>query len=108
VTTPGPAAALEEIRGRGYRNGATGAECARLSDAAADDVPRLVAALEAVLKLADKWEQEGRRLAALAAEETDPQSRIAVSLRAQAFEDCAKVRDAVTRELTGEGGSDER
>jgi hypothetical protein len=38
------------IRERGYRNGATGAECARLSDAAAVDVPLLLAAVEAVLK----------------------------------------------------------
>lgn len=45
------AAALAAIRERGYRNGATGAECARLSDAAAVDVPRLLAAVEAALKV---------------------------------------------------------
>jgi hypothetical protein len=49
-----PTAALTLIRLRGYRNGATGAECARLSDAAAVDVPRLLAAVEAALKLADR------------------------------------------------------
>jgi len=50
---PDPTAAsaiLAGIRERGYRNGATGAECARLSDAAAVDVPLLVAAVEAALK----------------------------------------------------------
>jgi hypothetical protein len=46
-------AALAEIRERGYENGAHGAQAARLSDAAAIDVPRLLAAVEAVLKLAD-------------------------------------------------------
>ena len=47
-------AALHEIRERGYENGAYGTRCARLSDTAAIDVPRLLAALDAVLKLADK------------------------------------------------------
>ena len=47
-------AALNEIRERGYENGARGAHCARLSDDAARDVPRLLAALDEVLKLADK------------------------------------------------------
>ena len=49
--TTDPSSALAGIRERGYRNGATGAECARLSDAAAVDVPPLVAAVEAVLAL---------------------------------------------------------
>jgi hypothetical protein len=44
------AAALDEIRGRGYRNGASGALCARLSDCADIDVPRLLAAVDAVLE----------------------------------------------------------
>lgn len=43
-------ATLDQIKGRGYRNGATGALCARLSDAAAVDVPRLLAAVAAVLE----------------------------------------------------------
>lgn len=47
------AAALDEIRGRGYENGATGVRAERLSDAAAVDVPRLLAALDAVLEAAD-------------------------------------------------------
>ena len=55
MTEPDPSATLAGIKERGYRNGATGAECARLSDAAAVDIPVLVAALEAALKLADEW-----------------------------------------------------
>jgi hypothetical protein len=48
--TPDPlAAALAAVRERGYRKQA-GAQCARLSDAAAEDVPRLVAAVERLLK----------------------------------------------------------
>jgi hypothetical protein len=121
VPDTGPAAALEEIRGLVSKRDEALAWAARASaddgeldaaagafeaaqDKLAERAPRLAAALEAVLEQAGKWEQEGRRLAALAADETDPQSRIAVSLRAQAFEDLAKVREAITRELTGEGG----
>jgi hypothetical protein len=42
---------LAGIRARGYHNGETGAMAHRLSDAAAEDVPRLLAAVEAVLAL---------------------------------------------------------
>jgi hypothetical protein len=42
---------LAEIRGRGYENGAHGAQAARLSDAAAIDVPRLLKAVEAALHM---------------------------------------------------------
>ena len=42
-------AVLAEIRLRGYRNGASGAMAARLSDCADLDVPRLLAAVDAVL-----------------------------------------------------------
>lgn len=42
-------AALQEIRERGYENGAHGAWAARLSDTAAIDVPRLLAALDFLL-----------------------------------------------------------
>jgi hypothetical protein len=52
---------LAPIRERGYRNGATGALCARLSDAAAVDIPRLLAAVEAVLEEADEWEASSPR-----------------------------------------------
>lgn len=44
-------AALEEIRERGYENGARGTRAAYLSDAAAVDVPRLLAVADVVLKL---------------------------------------------------------
>jgi hypothetical protein len=40
---------MEEIRERGYENGAHGVQAARLSDAAAIDVPRLLKALEKAL-----------------------------------------------------------
>src|ERR1035441_1825531 len=94
-------ATLDEIRGRGYRNGARGALCARLSDAAAVDAPRLLAALDAVLKLPTDWERETARLDALAQSTADPHSRGAISMRAQAFEECARVlREALTAELT--------
>jgi|ERR1035441_362524 hypothetical protein len=43
--------ALDQIKARGYHNGARGALCARLSDAAAVDAPRLLKAVDAVLKL---------------------------------------------------------
>jgi hypothetical protein len=55
-------ATLDEIRGRGYRNGARGALCARLSDAAAVDAPRLLAALDAALKLAGDWEAKSKMI----------------------------------------------
>ena len=70
-------------------------------------ISSLLAALEAVLKLAGDWEKEGRRLDDLAGETKDPQSRIAVSLRAQAFEDCAlELRAAITAKLTGKETGD--
>jgi hypothetical protein len=50
--------ALAEIRLRGYRNGASGALCARLSDCADIDVPRLLAAVDAALAFADFLEIE--------------------------------------------------
>jgi hypothetical protein len=52
MSTDDLTAALDQIRERGYRNGATGATLlAGLSDAAAVDVPLLLAAIETVLKL---------------------------------------------------------
>ena len=72
------ASTLAGIRERGYRNGATGAECARLSDAAAEDIPRLLKALEAVLELADPEKSTG----------VPP----------------VRIRKAITAALTGEDG----
>jgi hypothetical protein len=76
-------------------------------DALVQDVPLLIAAIEAALKPADRWEAEAARLDKLAEAETDPQSRIAISLRAQAFEDCAReLREAITAALTGKEAGD--
>ena len=45
-TGPDPVTAyLVEVGERGYRHGATGRECNRLSDAAAADIPRLLSAI---------------------------------------------------------------
>ena len=51
------AATLAGIRERGYRNGATGAECARLSDSAAVDIPLLLAAIEALTGALERHQQ---------------------------------------------------
>jgi hypothetical protein len=49
--------ALDEIRGRGYRKGtAPGLKAGELADRAAADVPRLLAALDEVLKLHTRQE----------------------------------------------------
>ena len=103
---------LEEIRerhGAFVRHGGallTRSEARNAAALSAADVPFLLAALDAVLKQAVEWEAEAWRLDGLADREADPQSRIAVSLRAQAYEDCAaKVREAITRELTGNATS---
>ena len=60
-------------------------------EVAADILP-----VAAAVELADKWDTEASRLHALAGTEKDPQSRIAISLRAQAFEDCARELRAAT------------
>jgi len=60
MATDDLAVALDEIRDRGYENGAFGAaRLARLSDSAAVDVPRLLAALDEVLALTSRWAQFG-------------------------------------------------
>jgi hypothetical protein len=62
----------------------------------------LVAAVEAVPALAGKWEKEAARLDGISEGSTDPQQRAAISMRAQAFEECARdLREAVTAALTG-------
>lgn len=71
------------------------------------DSPRAVAALEAVLELPGDWEKEARRLNNLNQDTKDPQARLAISLRAQAFEDCAaKVREAITTALAAKEAGD--
>lgn len=107
MTANDPAAALSAIRGRGYRNGARGAECARLSDAAAEDIPSLVKALEAVLKLPAEWRQESEALRDAAGKVwEDAPDAAGVRLKhayAAGYAECAKVLEAaITRELAGE------
>ena len=89
-----PSAVLANIKARGYRNGATGTQCARLSDAAAVDIPLLVDAVEAALKVTDRLTADALRLR---------------STRAQVREECARVfRETIEAALTGtqleEGG----
>ena len=96
-------AALAGIRERGYRNGATGAECARLSDAAAVDIPRLLAAVEAALKLAGDWDAEARGIFLEAARTADAgEVGAASALQSSA----ADLREVISREITGKGESD--
>ena len=62
-TTPDPVTAyLVEVGERGYRNGATGAECGRLSDAAAIDGPRLLAAAWKALAHHENFAYKGRSI----------------------------------------------
>jgi len=107
MTDADPSAILAGIRARHlYIDGPAYVEDIRAS---ADDVPLLLAAVGAALELPGGWEQETARLDALAQSTADPQSRVATSMRAQAFEECArKLRAAITAALTGEeAGSDE-
>jgi hypothetical protein len=100
VTTPDPAAALEEIRER--------AESASTYDEwhqVGRDCRRLLAALEAVLDLAREWDESAARFDATASIHSDPVKKgrnrgIAAGLLACA----AGVRETITRELSGEGG----
>lgn len=90
-------AALAEIRERGYENGAHGAEAARLSDAAATYVPRLLAAVDRVLKVADERDAE--------ADEIDVPDDPRTHLAAEMLRDLAdEFRSAILAALTGKGG----
>ena len=74
-------------------------------DGLADRVPSLLAALDAVLKLADEWDAEAGRLRALVNEDTEANTptQAARSLIASTRWDSARLaREAITRELTGE------
>ena len=102
------AAVLEEIGERNERR----TFAANLTHAAsADDVPRLLAALKKVLKKADEWDAEAKRLDenaenadATSGHDTTRVARAAMlSTRAQAHAElAAAVREAITSELTGE------
>ena len=71
------------------------------------DSPRLLAAVEAVPGLAAKWETEVARLDALAELKPDPASRVEVSIRAQAFAECAReLREVITAALTEKEAGD--
>lgn len=104
-------ATLAAIRDRGYRNGATGAECARLSDAAADDVPVLLAAVEAVLKAADDFDFEASRQergAGLSAASGGMIIPAGQRGRAETHRDCARtLREAIRAALAGTGLSED-
>ncbi len=59
MTAPDPVAlAIYEIKARGYRRGETGDMSSRLSDCAAIDVPRLLAAVERIRALSVRWDAE--------------------------------------------------
>ena len=103
-------ASLDQIRKRGYRNGATGATLlAGLSDAAAVDVPRLVAAIEAAMNVAGECEQKSAKLweqisATLHSKGVGPELRAST---ASAYSNAAAmIREAITRELTKEAGDE--
>jgi hypothetical protein len=85
------ASTLDEVRGR-YAHGAKITATGRDVCASADDVPRLAAAVEAVLKVADEWEQDRYK---------------GTSTLEWIHQRCAeRLREAVTRELTGKEGGD--
>jgi len=54
------------------------------------EIDSLLAAVEAAGELAGKWETEAARLDALAELKADPAVRAQVSVRAQAFQECAR------------------
>ena len=90
---PDPSATLEAIKARAKSAAAMdidvlaafeGVSVGGVIAASAVDVPRLVAALDAVLKLAAGWEEDGNE-----------------------FQWCARaLTEAITREITGKGERD--
>ncbi len=67
-----------------------------------DDATLLAGAIRAVLKLADEWATEAKRIDGIFASDEDPWPRTVGGMRAEAFESCAgKVRAAITAALTG-------
>jgi hypothetical protein len=77
---------------------------------AREDVPRLLAALDAVLKRAADWESNAEECRAFAARKLECGNAIPAWISeasAGAFEDCVQaLREGITRELTGEGSDD--
>jgi hypothetical protein len=77
----------------------------------AHDVPRLLAAIEAVLALAADWDETGAKLHDAAERASDrgalPERTNLMDGRAQAHQDCAaSLRDCVSRSLLGEDKPD--
>jgi hypothetical protein len=87
---------------------ASRAEHAPGMGAPAAEFDLLVAAVEAVLKLADEWDAEFARLEPSGADATGRAmpGNYLVSGRTGALEDCAQaLRAAITRELSGKDGT---
>ena len=74
-----------------------------------DDAPRLFAAVEAVLKLADDWDGKAAAFTAAASRDGGPSrmTRAMLGARVQVLQDCAKaLREAVTAALAGKEAGD--
>src|SRR5512135_2882039 len=113
-----PAATLEAIKERAKSAAAmdidvlaafSGVSVGGVIAASAVDVPVLVAALEAALDLADDWDAESDNLDDLAERPgADDEGAPIMSGQAIAYHNCAEaLREAITREITGKGESDE-
>ena len=70
-----------------------------------DDIPRLLKAVEAALKLADKWEAEARGIF-LEAARTAEAGEVGVASALQSA--AADLREAIRASLTGQEAGDER
>lgn len=87
--------ALAEIRERYEQLGPLYRNTAFLLDAVVQDVPVLLAAIEAVLKLADHWRAVG-----------SPESAEEETLMWQQIESGDALREAITAAVTGKDSSD--
>ena len=110
--TPSPAdrvaAYLAEVRQRARAFDADVMEFAGAQDSAAD-VPRLLAAVEALLTQACRWDEEAPALVARAGAERNEPGIVASVMyaRAQAIaERAAELRDVIAASLLGEDGAD--
>jgi hypothetical protein len=100
-------AELEEIRGRNEdliaMNARHGWSSSRINE---QDVCRLLAALDKVLKLADKWDADALAMREKFAREVHP-ALAHGHKEANALNDLAReLREAISRALTGEDGTD--
>ena len=100
-----PSATLSGIRER-YAHGARITATGRDVCASADDVPLLLAALEAVLKLADEWEAKAAELHDMAdraaGRGADPYRVNEIGVRAETYSTRSReLREAISRELSG-------